>query len=126
MKCNDLTVKQLLFITQYLQLGNVEKCAKEIGINPKTAFVWLKQDTVKKEIEKRLNLMTDKAMKKLQLATEKATAYLSSVIDDENLPPIDRIRASDIILKNAVKAYEIRAVEKLNSLENILQEVGCE
>lgn len=124
MKCNDLTVKQLLFITQYLQGKNIDKCAKEIGINPKTAFVWLKQDTVKREIEKRLTLMTDKAMQKLQLATEKATAYLSSVIENENLSPIDRIKASDIILKNAVKAYELRAVEKLNSLENILIEGG--
>ena len=122
MKSNELTPKQILFVNEYAQNSNVAKVCRDLGISTKTAFCWLKQEKVKTEIDKRLALLSNKAMQKLQIATEKAVDTLLSILEDSKTSNFEKIKASETILKSSVKAYEVRAIEKIDRLETFLQE----
>ena len=121
-KIHAFSPKQELFISEYLQSGNIAQAARKAGTSKRSVYKWLKNG-LEEEIAERQRKIADYAMKLMQTATTEATQYLLEVVRDKQAPPSEKLKAADLLTRNGIKAFESDKLSLLAELENKLEDL---
>jgi phage terminase small subunit len=108
---DDLTIKQLNFVEQYVLLNHVTNAAKAAGYSEKTAHVQgsdlLKKPKIQTAIADRRKHLTDSLQNKFLIHSEEAISTHLEVMRNEDAPFQTRLNAAkDILDRAGFKATE--------------------
>lgn len=99
------------FILALLQHATIEKAAESTGINPTTAWRWMKREDFQERFREARRKTFNQAVARLQHASAAAASTLLKVMIDANSPAYSRVRAADIVLTHAIRAMENEDIE---------------
>ena len=120
---DDITEKQSKFIDTYLSSKNMTETCKKLNISRNTAYMYLKVDAVKKEIDKRRSELITNTTLYLQDSLQECSKVLMDIIKDPNTAPQIKINAINSIFSNCNKLTETNDImTKLAEVEQRLAE----
>jgi hypothetical protein len=117
----ELTVNQEKLIACLLMEPTVQAACIATGINVTTYWRWMKSEHFVKEYRKARAQVMESVISKLQTLATKAVDTLERNLDCK--APNSEIRASQILLNEALKRHEMLELqERIVALENLLKE----
>ncbi len=117
-----LTTKQQTFIDAMLCSPSIAAAAQHAGIADKTARRWLALPHIKQAIEQARQEMFRASLAELKDAVRVAVQTLKSQMTDEESPASVRVRAAEIVLKNAIEVNALQELEaKIAELEEMIK-----
>lgn len=123
MEEKELTEKQERFINEYLVSKNMTECCKNLGISRNTGYNYLKDESIKREIGERRNLLLKDTSIYMQNSLREASEYLVEIISDETILPNIRISAINCLFNNSIKITEqVDILERLSLIEDNIKE----
>lgn len=118
---NELSDRQLKALPFFAASASVESACREADVSKETFYRWLKEPLFKAELDKLRNEIVSDAVNHLKIITTKAAATLSTLLDREESPAVQRAAANDI-LGHVIKFMELKEIEeRLKKLENNLR-----
>lgn len=108
---SELEPKKWLAIEQLLLTGNISKAATAAGVNRKTIYEWLKQDTFKLALKEAEAEAMDNLSRRLVALADKAAEALEKVLENKRSNVNHRLKASSIVLANLLKIRELVDLE---------------
>lgn len=118
-----LSAKQYAAIAALLSAKDVRQAALLAGVPERTFFRWLNDDNFRAALAKEEARIITHASRLLTAATAEAVQTMQDTMRDANALPGVRLRASDLVLKNAREYREHEQLaERLAKLEEIISE----
>ena len=114
-----LKYKQSNFIEFYIKNnGNITATCKELKITRQTAYEYLKNKEIQKEIEKKQNETIEEIAFKMQNNLTKAIDELMRIIENKNTNDNVKINAINSLFNNWNKVFNDREImQKIKDLE---------
>lgn len=103
---DDITEKQSKFIDTYLSSKNMTETCKKLNISRNTAYMYLKVDAVKKEIDKRRSELITNTTLYLQDSLQECSKVLMDIIKDPDTGSQVKINAINSVFNNCNKLTE--------------------
>jgi hypothetical protein len=117
----SLTPKQEKLIAHLLLENTVQAACIATGVNVTTYWRWMKSEHFVKEYRNARAKVMESVISKLQTLSTKAVDTLERNLDCK--APNSEIRASQILLNEALKGHEMLELqERIDVLENLLKE----
>lgn len=113
----SLSSKQEQFITLLVAGIPIVHAAKQCSIAENTAHRWLHQSHVQQAYKAAQSLVFEQALSSLLLRVDKAINTLDKHMSNEETPAGVQVRASQLILEQAIQ------VGKMNAMEAEIQEL---
>jgi len=118
---NNLSDRQLISISHYLDAPSIEETCRRAEISKPTFYSWLKDDNFKTELKKQRDILIKESLDKLKCAINKATEGLIKLMESSR-EDVRRLACSEV-LKHALKSIEIEEIEeRLEKVERIVLE----
>lgn len=118
-----LTPKQQAAIAALLAAKDVRQAALLAGVPERTLFRWLALDDFRAALAREETRIITHTSRLLTAATAEAVQTMQDTMRDPNALPGVRLRASDLLLKNAREYREHEQLEeRLARLEDIISE----
>lgn len=115
----QLTPKQITALPCFAANATIDAACKEAGISKNAYYKWLKNPAFKSELDRLRNEMVNDAVNQLKAATVKAATTLSSLLDRDDNPSVQRAAANDI-LNHVGKFKELQELqERIEKLESL-------
>lgn len=108
---NKLTVRQLKALPFFANSSSTEAACKDAKLSKETFYRWLKEPLFKAELERLRNEVVNDAISHLKAITTKAASTLSSLLEREDCPGVQRAAANDI-LGHVIKFMELKDIEE--------------
>jgi hypothetical protein len=122
---SKLSPRQLQILPHLLASPSYEEAARRSGISAKQIYSWLKQPRFLDELKKLRHNVFCNALLLLKLSTQKAAETLLLLLDNDD--PRIRLIASEKILVNAFKGFELYEIEeRISSLETMINKPSSE
>src|SRR6266487_1646297 len=102
-----LTQKQEQLIAALLTAPSIEAAAKQAGINPVTAWRWMKQPAFQAAYREARRAVVQHAVVLLQRFSANAVGTLAQVMTDATAPASSRVAAARTVLEMALRGAEI-------------------
>lgn len=117
---NELSKKQLNFLTALLVSPNIIEATKKANVSNTSAHKWLKDPDFLSEYNRLKSELMTHTTAQLQAITSKAVKTLAEIVEDTDAPSNARVQSARTILEYAYKGHEIaEVIERLERLENI-------
>ena len=114
----ELTPKQQQAIRSLIAQPSITTAAEGAGVSERTVYRWLDEPEFKQALNVALDQSIDAAARGLVGLTEKAIKVVEGVLDNPQLHPATRLRASELVLSNMLKLVELRnQSERIAALE---------
>ena len=104
---SKLTQKQEQLIAALLTAPSIEAAAKQTGINPVTAWRWMKQPTFQAAYRDAKRELVLHATTLLQRFSSTAVSTLASIMVDTNAPASSRVAAARTVLEMSLRGVEL-------------------
>lgn len=91
-----MNANQKKFLVEYLQNPNIAECSKRLGISKATCFNYLKNQEVKQAIDLLQNTIFESEVIRLLNESETVTSELMSLIKNERIPPMVKLKAIEL------------------------------
>ena len=118
-KEKNITPMQQKAIIALMENSSVEKAAESIGIGSRTLHRWLRHEYFCKAYKKAGDKVFEQGIGKIQRLTSLAAARLGQVLANDNSSTKDKLRASEIVLKNARPSADIELNAKFKTDEKV-------
>ena len=119
---NKISEKQAKFIDEYLSSKNMTECCNKMGISRNTGYNYLKDESVKQNIESRRNDILKETSISMQKSLQRATEILIDIIEDNNTPNNIKINAINCLFNNSIKITDqVDILDKLSYIEQTLE-----
>jgi len=120
----ELTPKQETFIAALLAGHTIQVSAKAAGIGERTAQRWHKQPHIQAAYKASQRQLFEQALTGLMLKVDKAIETLDGAMENGETYSV-RVRASQIVLEQAVQIHKIDEVEaEVRELRKRLDDAG--
>ena len=120
---DELNDKQTKFIDTYLNSKSITETCKKLNITRSTAYRYLKEDSVKAEIDKRRSLLINDTTLFLLDSLQECSKQLMEIIKSPNTSPQVKINAINSVFSNCNKLTETNDILiKLADIEERLAE----
>lgn len=118
---NELTDRQLKALPFFASSTSIEAACREADVSKETFYRWIKEPLFKSELDRLRNEIVSDAVNHLKIITTKAATTLSSLLDREDIPGVQRAAANDI-LGHVMQFMKLKEMEeRLKRLENNLR-----
>lgn len=118
-----LTVREQRFVEGILAGLSIQAAAEQAGISRKTAFRWMRRETVRQAIQEGKRERWSSLEHKLQQYADQALNVVVEIMNG-NAGAATRLRAAIAILDLVIKVSEYTELERrVTELENRLREV---
>ena len=119
----QLSEKEFLFLTEYLQTGSKQKARKKAGVSDRQAVRYLADEDFQAVLREYKRKILYEVVFRLQIAGGKAVTSLENVLDDTEASPTAKVTASRAILEYMYKGIEITSfADRLQALEVALND----
>lgn len=108
---NQLTSRQLMALPFFANSSSVEAACKLADVSKDTFYKWLKEPLFKVELERLRSEVVTEAINQLKISATKAATTLSTLLDREDSPGVQRAAANDI-LGHVMKFMELKEIEE--------------
>lgn len=116
---NQLTPRQILALPFFSANPSIEASCEAAGISKNTYYEWLKNPVFKSELDRIRNEIVNDAVNQLKATTIKAATTLSSLLDRDDNPSVQRAAANDI-LNHVGRFKELQELqERIEKLERL-------
>lgn len=116
---NQLTPRQIKALPCFAANASIEASCKEADISRETYYQWLKNPAFKSELDRLRNEIVNDAVNQLKATTVKAATTLSSLLDRDDNPSVQRAAANDI-LNHVGRFKELQELqERIEKLESL-------
>ena len=113
-----LTGRQYLAIDAMLAGEGHEDAAAAAGVTSRTLRRWRSSPVFRSELTTRATQDLDDTTRALTAAAGEAARVMRSVLNDEDAPPMVRLRAADLLLGHSSKLLELHSLlQRLDDLE---------
>ncbi|KAF5038658.1 hypothetical protein DSECCO2_551980 [anaerobic digester metagenome] len=106
-------------LSALLSCSSVKAAAEKAGVSPRTVYNYMNRDpTFKQRYEKEKAQLVTAATEQIQRSLSPAITALSSIAEDEAVPPAARVQAARALLEYGIRLTEIDDIYKrLDELE---------
>lgn len=126
---STLTPLQEIFINAYVETSNITEASKKAKISRNTAYVYLKDENVKKSIMQRKTELLQNTSLYLQKNIFSCSQELMKIILSDETPSSVKIQAINSVFNNCKNLTEITDIEarlvdieeRLNEKDNVLK-----
>ena len=116
---DQLTHRQITALPYFAANASVEASCEEADISRETYYKWLKNPVFKSELDRLRNEIVNDAVNQLKATTVKAAKTLSSLLDRDDNPSVQRAAANDI-LNHVGRFKELQELqERIEKLERL-------
>jgi DNA-binding MurR/RpiR family transcriptional regulator len=106
-----LTPKQELLIAALLSSPTIQEAAHAAGVSEATAHRWIREAAFDAAYRAARRTAVRQAIARLQQAASQAVSLLITVINDDQAPTANRLRAAEKVIDQALKAIELEDLE---------------
>ncbi len=118
-----LTARQEAFIAALLTSPSVLAASKKAKIGEATAYRWLKEPHIQEAYQAAQQEVYQEGISALKGAARLAVNTLVSCLQCEETPVHVKVRAADIVLKQAIELHSIQELEaRIAELEALVKE----
>jgi len=101
---------------------NLDEVAKQTGVTTRTISKWKTIENFDRLLKEAVSKVFDAAIAELVSGSREAAKELKLIIADADTPARVKVNAIQVMLSNASKAKDYMLEERLETLENILDE----
>lgn len=118
-----MTQKQIKFLACLLENSSTSKAIKAAGISSATAYKWLKDETFRRELERKKAEMLASVSGYLQSSLAACCERLMEIVNDSETSAQVKINAISLIFQNARSFTEqTEIMERMRRIEEALEE----
>ncbi|NEQ19571.1 MAG: hypothetical protein F6K28_08155 [Microcoleus sp. SIO2G3] len=118
----DLTPNQTKALCMLAANYSREEVAQVCGITTRTLDIWKKEETFQELLKKAVAATYDAAIAELVLNSQMAARELRNLILDPDTPGRTKVSAISVLLSNAIKAKEALLEQRLERVEEFLND----
>lgn len=117
----NLTGRQLTAIDAMLTGAGHNDAAAAAGVTARTLRRWRSSPAFRTELTTRATESLDDVTRQLTAAAGGAARVMRAVVDDEEIAPMIRLRAADLVLSHNTRLLELHnLLQRLDDLESRL------
>ena len=104
-----------------METRSIPDAAAIVGISQRSMYRWLASPIFRAELAQAEGLAIDTAERNLVRMVDGAMDIIRDVMQDMEIPPGVRLRASQMVLDNLIRLRELQTMEeRLSRLENMI------